>query len=211
MLTGLYDPFMALTMREGSWRPVLRASLLADLPEGGKIVDVGCGTGTLSIDLANSDSDIEVVGIDGDPDALTRAQEKPGAQRVSWVRGFAGELPLENGSADSLVMTLLLHHLEPDEKQQALTEAHRVLRPGGSLHIADWGRPRGLFAIRFLALRILDGFPNTRDHAEGRLTDFIEKASFDRARCYRRLPTVWGTLELIYAHRPFDGGEAIPN
>jgi ubiquinone/menaquinone biosynthesis C-methylase UbiE len=203
-LTGLYDPFMALTMREDTWRPALRANLLANLPEGGRIADVGCGTGTLSIDLANSNPNIEIVGVDGDLDALSRAQAKPDARRVRWVHGFAGDLPLENGSVDSLVMTLLLHHLDPDEKHRALTEAHRVMRPGGLLHIADWGRPQGLFAARFLALRILDGFPNTRDHAEGRIPEFIEDSGFDNVRCYRRLPTVWGTLELLYAHRRSD-------
>lgn len=209
-LTGLYDPLMALTMREDTWRPALKGSLLANLPEGGRIADVGCGTGTLSIDLANSASNIEVIGIDGDIDTLSRAQAKPGAGRVSWVQGFTSELPLENGSVDSLVMSLLLHHLNPDKKHRALAEAHRVIRPGGFLHVADWGRPRGFFAARFLAVRILDGLPNTRDHAEGRLPDFIEKAGFDKVRCYRRLPTVWGTLELLYAHRRSDCSEVTP-
>jgi SAM-dependent methyltransferase len=64
-----------------------------------------------------------------------------GADAVEWREGLAGQLPLEAEQADAVVMSLLLHHLVPEAKQAALTDAYRALHPGGWLHVADWGRP----------------------------------------------------------------------
>ncbi len=200
--TRLYDPAMALTMREGAWRPALRDRVLSGMPDGGTVVDVGAGTGTFAIGLAEQRPDVEVVAIDGDPNALSLAKAKPGADNVRWCEGLAGQLPLEEGSADALVMSLLLHHLVPAAKHAALIDARRVLRPGGTLHIADWGRPHGLLTrAGFLALQAIDGFPNTRDHAAGRIPAFLSEAGFANTITWRRLRTPWGSLELIDATR----------
>jgi ubiquinone/menaquinone biosynthesis C-methylase UbiE len=200
--TRLYDPVVALTMRERAWRPALQREVLASVSSGATIVDVGAGTGTFAIALAAERPDVEVVAIDGDPAALRLAQAKPGAGRVSWREGMAGELPLDDESADAIVMSLLLHHLDPVAKRAALADAHRVLRPGGFLHVADWGRPRGpLTRFGFFLLRALDGFPNTRDHAAGRLGAYIDGAGFAHVATGRCLPTALGTLELISAAR----------
>jgi ubiquinone/menaquinone biosynthesis C-methylase UbiE len=201
-LTGLYDPIVALTMREARWRPALLDAIGERLPQGGIAVDVGAGTGTFASALAAARPDASVVAVDGDPEILDRARAKQGAEAVDWRQGLAGELPLEPGSVDAVSMSLLLHHLTPEPKRAALADARRVLRPGGWLHVADWGRPRGaLPRAGFLTLRCLDGFEGTRDHASGRLPELIETAGFTAPATWRRLPTVWGTLELIRAAR----------
>jgi ubiquinone/menaquinone biosynthesis C-methylase UbiE len=198
--TGLYDPIVALTMRERSWRPALLAEVTAALPPGATVVDVGAGTGSFAIALAAARSDMAVIAVDGDGDVLRRARAKPGGQAVEWREGLAGELPLEAGQANAIVMSLLLHHLAPAAKEAALTDARRVLRPGGRLHVADWGRPRGaLPRAGFMALRVLDGFEGTRDHAAGRLPTLIARAGFEEPRVWKRLSTAWGTLELLSA------------
>lgn len=143
-----------------------------------------------------------MLAVDGDPDVLERARLKAGAQAVEWCRGLAGELPLEGQQADAVVMSLVLHHLVLEAKQAALAEAWRVLRPGGWLHVADWGRPRGLSRPGFLALRLLDGLEGTREHASGQLLSVIAAAGFDDASVWMRLSTAWGTLELFSARRP---------
>ncbi|CAA9520909.1 MAG: hypothetical protein AVDCRST_MAG30-3036 [uncultured Solirubrobacteraceae bacterium] len=203
--TGLYDRTIALTMREERWRPVLRDRVLAEVPEGGRVVDVGTGTGTLAIALAAARPDVEVVGVDGDAEILAQARDKTGAGRVTWETGLAGELPLADGSADAAVVSLVLHHLGPEGKRRALAEVARVLRPGGRLHVADWGRP-ATPALRgaFFALQVLDGFEGTRDHAAGRLPDFLRAAGFADARRTGRLRTTWGTLELLEASKSGD-------
>jgi ubiquinone/menaquinone biosynthesis C-methylase UbiE len=194
---------MALTMRERRWRSALLEAVSESLPWAGTVVDVGAGTGSLAIALAAERPDASVLAVDGDPDVLERARSKPGADRVEWHAGLAGELPLTPGHADVVVMSLLLHHLEPEPKRAALTDAWAALRPGGWLHVADWGRPRGaLPSAGFAALRLLDGRAGTADHAAGRLPVLIADAGFEDPSRRMRLSTVWGTLELLAARRP---------
>lgn len=202
-LTRLYDPVLALTTRERRFRALLRDRLLRDLLPGATVIDVGCGTGTFAIAIAAERPDVQVIGVDGDSEVLAFAQRKPAAAAVTWRRGLAGELPAGDGSADGLVMSLLLHHLDPAGKRRALAEAVRVLRPGGRLHIADWGRPHDpLMRGAFLLLQALDGFENTRDHAAGRLPEFLRDAGLQEIASHARLRTAWGSLELLSATRP---------
>jgi ubiquinone/menaquinone biosynthesis C-methylase UbiE len=194
---------MALTMRESRWRGALLEAVSRTLPRAGTVVDVGAGTGSFAIALAAERPDAAVLAIDGDADVLERARSKPGADRVEWRTGLAGELPLAAGQADAVVMSLLLHHLEPDAKRAALTDARAALRAGGWLHVADWGRPRGALPhAGFAALRILDGRAGTADHAAGRLPALIADTGFEDPSLGMRLPTVWGTLEMLAARRP---------
>jgi ubiquinone/menaquinone biosynthesis C-methylase UbiE len=198
--TSLYDPALALMVRERHFRSLLQARLVASLPQGGTVVDVGCGTGTFAIGLAARRPDAEVVAFDGDADVLTIAESKPGAERVTWREGLAGELDLADATADAVAMSLLLHHLDPSSKRSALTDARRLLGPGGRLHIADWGRPHDpVMRGAFFMLQVLDGFANTRDHAEGRLPSLVREAGFDGITSYAKLRTMWGSLELTEA------------
>jgi ubiquinone/menaquinone biosynthesis C-methylase UbiE len=200
--TRLYDPVMTLTMRESTFRPRLLAAVSDSLPEGGSVLDIGCGTGTFAIALAAARPDAQVAGIDGDPEALALARAKPGSTTITWSAGLATALPQADASADAIVMSLLLHHLSPAAKHTALVETARVLKPGGSLHVADWGRPHDpLMRSAFFVLQLIDGFATTRDHAAGALPSFITAAGFTVAPPHTRLRTVWGSLELLGATR----------
>jgi len=203
-LTRLYDPALALTMRERRWRPRLLDAVVAGLPQAGTVVDVGAGTGTFAIALARARPDVSVIAVDGDRQALELAQRKPGAERVEWREGLAGGLTTVDGvaagSADAIVMSLLLHHLTPEAKHAALADARRALGPRGWLHVADWGEPGDLLMkIAFTGLRLLDGFANTRAHAEGELPELIRAAGFGAVERHARLRTAWGRLELLRA------------
>jgi ubiquinone/menaquinone biosynthesis C-methylase UbiE len=201
-LTRFYDSIIALTMREQLFRGKLTRQLLAGLPARARIADVGAGTGTFAIGLAAAAPAAAVIAVDGDPEVLALARAKDGAAAVEWKQGLANALPVADNSCDRVAMSLLLHHLDAGGKRAALAEAHRVLHPGGSLHIADWGKPQDpLMRAGLFTLAIFDGFDGIRDHAAGRLPLFIEEAGFGEAHCHDRLRTPWGTLELLSAAR----------
>jgi SAM-dependent methyltransferase len=209
VFTRIYDPVIALTMRERRWRGSMEERIAADLPDGGVAVDVGCGTGTFAIALAARRADATVIGVDGDPEILGLARGKPGADRVDWREGLAQAVPLENGSADVLTTSLVLHHLLPDEKRDALTEAARLLKPGGRLHVGDWGKPQdSLISAAFFISQAIDGFDRTRDHRAGRLPELFAGAGFDSVERYGRLRTAFGALDLWRARNATGDGSA---
>src|SRR5215217_4616678 len=94
LLTRLYDPVLAVTMRERRWRGKMLDRVDADLSEGGVAVDLGCGTGTFALALAARRRDSTVTGVDGDAEILALARGKQGADAVDWRQGLAQELPL---------------------------------------------------------------------------------------------------------------------
>jgi SAM-dependent methyltransferase len=202
-LDALYDPLIALTMRERAFRGALVEQALA-APAAHELLDLGCGTGAIALALARAAPSAHVHALDGDEAILARARRKTEAAgvEVDFVHAFADALPFADSSINRVVSSLLFHHLAPETKARALAECRRVLHPGGRLHVADWGRPHDpLLRVAFLGLQLIDGFQNTRDHAAGRLPDMIAAAGFNSVAVTDRYRTVFGTLELIAAVR----------
>jgi SAM-dependent methyltransferase len=96
-----------------------------------KILDLGCGTGLLTRELAVDGR--QVVGVDPAPAMLAVARQQPGAERVQWVEGDASVL--ETPAADLVVMTgnVAQVFLEDAEWVATLRAIHAALRPGGHL------------------------------------------------------------------------------
>ena len=201
-LTPFYDAFVRLTMREDIFRARVVDQVLAGLGPGGRVLEIGCGTGALTERLAAAAPEAAVTGLDGDQRVLERARARLAGTGVELVTARADEMPFADAGFDRVVASLLLHHLDDATKAAALAEAHRVLAPGGSLHIADWGPPAGVVPrVGFAALRALDGRENTAAHAEGRLPELIEAAGFSSVERRGRLATVLGTVEMLAADR----------
>lgn len=204
-LTRLYDPAIRLTTREATFKQ--RLVTQAGPRAGNRLLDLGCGTGTLAIKVKRSQPAVEVVGLDADPEILERAASKnsDAGVEVEFDRGFSTNLPYEDGSFDMVLSTLFFHHLTSAEKSQTASEVTRVLKPGGELHVADWGRPSDpLMWALFGLVRLGDGLEQTRANAAGALPQIFEKAGLEGATETDRLRTLFGTLALYRARKPLD-------
>jgi ubiquinone/menaquinone biosynthesis C-methylase UbiE len=198
-LTPLYDPLVALTTRERTFKRLLIAQ--AEVSAGQRVLDLGCGTGTLALWLKQGVPGATVVGIDADEKVLAKARKKAAHAHVEmrFDCGFSYELPYADGSFERVVSSLFFHHLPSSEKRSTLREAYRVLAPGGRLHVADWGKPNPMLRTMFYAVQILDGFENTRDHVEGRLGAFFEEAGFQELTMPAEIHTPLGVIALYGA------------
>jgi ubiquinone/menaquinone biosynthesis C-methylase UbiE len=201
--TPLYDAVNALAMRQGQWRPRLVERALG-AGASPRILDLGCGTGEMALAIARVRPGVKLIGVDGDAEVLKRADAKARVEGVELElhEALADRVPLPDASVDCVVSTLMFHHLEPATKRAALTEARRVLRPGGRLLVCDIGRAGDpLMRAAFFAVQLLDGFSNTRAHARGELPEIISRAGFSDVTVFGRYRTGGGTLELIEALR----------
>ncbi len=103
------------------------------------VADLGCGEGYLTLELASWAE--HVIGVDRSEQVLTRARSLAGdrgVENVEWRRGEIEELPVESGVADLAVLSQALHHAE--DPSRALSEAVRILTPGGRLLLLDLRR-----------------------------------------------------------------------
>ena len=107
----------------------------ADLHDGHRVLEVGAGTGNVSVLAKRMVPGIALTATDPDPRALRRARRK--SKSIKFERAFAQDLPYEDASFDRVLSSLMLHHLGDDLKATALAEIHRVTTPGGTLVVAD--------------------------------------------------------------------------
>ncbi|MFI2487342.1 class I SAM-dependent methyltransferase [Promicromonospora kroppenstedtii] len=141
-LLPLYDTFTRLSRV----RPLHdRAAALADVAPGESVLDLGCGTGNLSLAVLRAQPAARVTGLDPDAAALRIAARKAARRRVplTLVQGFADRLPVEDGSLDHVVSALALHHVPDEARVRFGAEALRALRPGGRVTIVDFGSADG--------------------------------------------------------------------
>lgn len=142
----------------GRWSRRLSRSFLdfVDAPSCGALVDVGCGTGSLTLAAANRYPDARVVGIDLIPDYLTDTLRQE-AQNIELKTGDASALPFDDNSFDTACSQLLINDLE--HPKQALDEMVRVTKPNGQVAASVWDRSGGLTFIRLFldAAAILAG------------------------------------------------------
>jgi ubiquinone/menaquinone biosynthesis C-methylase UbiE len=179
-LTPLYDAIM-----EGPQAIApMRRGLLAQMGDlsNKKVLDVGSGTGTMSIMVKKAFPTAEVTGLDGDPQILEIARSKARSLglEIRFDQGMSFDLPYPNESFDVVLTSMMLHHLTRDGKQSTAEEMYRVLRPGGQLFGADFGEPRSSFgkAIRPLTRR----FERVAENIDGFLPVMFTTAGFKNYR-----------------------------
>lgn len=194
-LTRFYDVVLRTTMREQAFKTALVQQ--ARIEKGARVLDLGCGTATLSILLKQLHPDATVVGLDGDEEVLGIAKKKARAASVDieFRRGLSYEPPFEPASFDRVVSSLLFHHLTWEDKHRTFVAMRRLLRTGGELHVADWGKAQNaVMRAAYLSIQALDGFETTSDNVRGRLPDLMREAGFGEVEETQRRMTVYGTL-----------------
>ena len=154
-----------------------RAALLP----GERVLDVGCGTGTLAIGAAQAHPDCEVVGIDPASAMVGRAREKARAAKatVAFGVGAIEKLPAEDARFDVVLSSLMLHHVPEESRVEGLREVRRVLRPGGRLVLVDFAGHTLLFHG---ILARLTGRAATASPAVAHVEREVAEAGFERPR-----------------------------
>ena len=201
-LNQVYDPLIRYFLRENTFKR--RLIQQAHIQPGQRVLDLGCGTGTLTLLVKQHHPDSDVLGIDGDPAILAQARAKSLAARanVTFTQGMAFSLPYPDNSFDRILSSLVFHHLTREHKRRAIAEIYRVLRPGGEVHIADWGKPHNaVMRAAFLSVQMLDGFATTQDSVTGQLVGLLADAGFQEARETEACMTIMGSLCLYRARK----------
>jgi len=202
-LTPVFDVFVRGTTRERTFKQRLLDQ--ARLAAGLDVLDLGSGSGTLAVWAKQREPGLRIRGLDGDPAIIGQAVRK--AERagldIAFDEGLSYELPYEDASFDRVLSSLFFHHLVLSDKERTIAEVTRVLRPGGELHVADWGEPRSRpQKLGAVVIRRFDGDEPTRDNLAGRLPELFEAGGLADARERDRVAAPLGVVSLYSARRP---------
>ena len=201
-LTRWYDPVMRLIF------PVTRITdrliRQADIKSGERVLDVGCGTGTHTLQIKQAQPEAVVHGVDIDPEMLKLAQRKieQNCLELFLKHGSAIALPYSDHHFDHVISSLLVHHLNNQAKQQMFQEAFRVLKPGGQLHLVDFGEPQDI--PMWVISLLVRWFEEIQGHIQGMLPKLIQNAGFKLDATPVHFRTLGGTITLWHAYKPIE-------
>ena len=146
---GLYDLWANYKLK-AMHRTLIK---LAGLDDGEHVLDVACGTGIFASLLVETSGEIGVCGIDIGPRMIriSKKRSRENGHNTSYTVGSAIKLPYATGKFDAVFTCLLFHLLDPSEKELALMEIYRVLKPAGKYVAAEFeGYPADFLRQRML-------------------------------------------------------------
>ena len=170
-LTPFYDFIQKYIVRDIRYKSLLVEQ--ANIQPGHHVLDLGCGTGTLAIMAKQAQPDAEVTGLDADPDMLKVARYKAAQQNVpvTFDIGFTNTLLYPSASFDRVLSSIMIHHLKTPDKIKTAQEVYRVLKPGGQLHIIDFGKPVTWYGT--ILGPLLHQFEEANDNIDGKLPEIF--------------------------------------
>ena len=190
----LYDPLVRFLGFDRSRQELISQ---ANVKPDHQILDIGCGTGTFVVLLKRQFPAVQVIGLDPDPKALRRAQNKVARAAVSVQldRGFSDELRYKNESFDRVFSSFMFHHLDEQERQKTLKEVLRVLKPGGSFHLLDFTADEG--AHGFLD-RLFHSHARLKDNTDDGILQQMTHAGFTTAAKLKEDKMLFGLMKTGY-------------
>ena len=199
-----YDAAIALMTREKRWRSDLLR--FAEPRPGERIVDIGCGTGTFASAHEQSSPESIVLAVDPDPAVLEIARPKAEVAdtEIRWFEAMGDELDGIDAlrQCDKIVSSLVLHQCPMAVKEAIAAQMFRLLRPGGTLFIADYGEQRSLLMrMLFRQIQLLDGFEYTEPNAKGCVPGILKAAGFEAVEEMKVIPTPTGSISIYRARR----------
>ena len=195
----IFLPFYDLCTRLIGGDEARRALLdLAELRPGHHVLDVGCGTGSLAIELKRRFPNMDVAGIDPDPKALARARHKAErtATSIQFDEGFADSLPYPSASFDRVFSSFMFHHLPKDVKESSLREMRRVTKPRGQLLLVDFDT-RESHKMHGLG-KLLHSHAHIKDNTAERLVALMTQAGFTGVQRIEERRILFGIAQAGY-------------
>ncbi len=199
----VYDIFEPMLMlgKQSEYDRKIRDLLF--LKSSDRILDLGCGTGVLTrligdrLDPARGGV---AMGIDAASRMIELARKKRQTAATKFDTAAAEALPYEDRSFDGVVSSLFFHHVDMDLKKRALSEAFRVLKPGGKLIIADMHTPSTFMgaAVSHVARRLFFQ-PEIGENIRGVLPGLIEQSGFIRPA---HVKTYFGYIAIFTSRKP---------
>ena len=173
----------------------------AQLKPGEKVLDVGCGTGGVTIPAKRRvGRSGEAAGIDPAPEMIAVARKKAARAKleIDFRVGVIESLPFADGTFDAVTSSLVMHHLPREVQVKGLAEIRRVLKPGGRIFIADMLRLSKSLHDRLFATLTLHGGRVERFGIQD-LPKIMEEAGFENVQL---LEESFLTIGFLRANKP---------
>lgn len=195
-LTTLYDPLVERWSAAASIRKLVVNAL--DLHPQSRLLEVGCGSGRLAIEIKQRLPQISIHAIDADPRVIQVAEQNARQAQAQIHFGVVDITQFgDQMKFDRIYSTLVFHHLTPSDKARALEKIRAVLEPSGKFVVADFSRPQGLAqSLLFYLAQLLDGFERTNPHRNSGFEQQLAQ-SFRTVVTVRRLQTAFGTVGIF--------------
>lgn len=168
---------------------------------GEQVLDVCCGTGTLTAMAAHRVGETGLVtGIDLSPDMIGRATAKINGLPAVFKRSSADNLPFDEDAFDRVYVSYGLHEMPEAIRKNALKQIYRVLKPGASFFVFDYNMPRNFFS-RMAITAFMKTFEEKAayDMSSADTSGLLEEVGFTVRE--RRLP-LGGMFQMIRAEKP---------
>ena len=165
------------------WKYIRRKQFsYIDLQPGQSILDVGSGTSSTLFALWKKyGDDVKIFGVEPSKDMVAQGAERlKNAKNVTVSIASSEKLPHKANSLDYVLCSLVIHHLPMDVKQQALAEIYRVLKPGGTFVLTDWGKPTNVVG-KVVHATVRDHV-YVHENVKGILDDMMRESGFEEVK-----------------------------